>query len=365
MRRIRSEDGETRIYIDPAGRLAVVNLTPTVARQLEAVGFSSQGSAGWVPVPERSRRRDLGTLDVPEETLPGMAEADLWRLHDASPGASGSTSKLQVKLELARRLSRPCILCHHRCRADRLRGEGWCRAPLGPSQADLVLHVREEVVGATLCVYLGPGCSHRCRFCTMHELISARPGPPINTEALVRSMPRWKARGARSLTLIGGEPGIYVPWVLELALAEPDLPLVWNSNMYHIPEVGRLLAGVIDVYVADFKFGNDRCALRLAGTARYVEPVKANLRAAGADGTPLVVRHVVMPGHLDCCTWPVLRHLARDLPDAPVHLMTYIPEWLGPQYGLDRFTRDEDLAGAARYARTLGLTVRTTDGHTQ
>ncbi len=355
MRVVPSPDGESRVYHD-AGKVHVVNLTPAVAGWLADIGLEPAGTVGFVPLPPRPRRCELDQVDVPEAVISKLFLDELWALHDDPGGSCGATSRLRVKLELARRLSEPCNLCQHRCGADRDRGEGWCGAPLQPSRIDPVLHVGEEIAGPTLCLYLGPGCSHRCRFCTFHALVEGARGDPIDVHRVACALDIWKARGARSLTMIGGEPGIYVPWIFELLVHEHELPLVWNSNMYHTPEVGRLLDGVVDVYIADFKFGNDACARRLAGLPQYVELVLSNIVTASSQADT-IVRHVVMPGHLDCCARLVLDRLAAVVPGIAIHLLRYIPEHLGPRYGLDRFTRDDEIDAIQAHGESAGLQV--------
>jgi putative pyruvate formate lyase activating enzyme len=81
------------------------------------------------------------------------------------------------------------------------------------------------------------------------------------------------------------------------------------------------------MYLADLKFGSDACAKDLAGIDRYWEVVTRNLLAAGVN-TPLLVRHLAMPGHIDCCLRPVASWMERNLPDAPFHVgRGYVPAY--------------------------------------
>jgi putative pyruvate formate lyase activating enzyme len=355
VRRLSTPDGETRLYLDPAGKLRTVNLTPTAARRLEALGFQAEDAHGWLALPPQVARAGLGQVGTGGEDLSRLSTEALWCLHDAPENPTGGASRLAVKLELARRLASPCNLCWHRCGADRARGQGWCLAPPAPTTVNYVLHTGEEVAGATLCLYLGPGCSHRCRFCTMHGLIHQQPSEALEAQEVAETIRSKWAERAQSVTLIGGEPGIYLPWILELAAALPELPLLWNSNMYHTPAVARLLSGVVDAYIADIKFGNSMCSRKLAGVSNYLEPVLANVVHAHQDGVPVVVRHVVMPGHAHCCTQPALAALHQARPDAKVHLIGYIPEWRGAEVGLADFCSDEELAWAKDLALSLGF----------
>jgi len=356
VKRLQTLEGETRLYLDPRGQIHAVNLTPGAAEVLAELGLAALGTTRTVRLPSRPARRELGFLAGPSDPT-SCSTTELWELHRQPAAPDGPLPKLSLKLELARRLATPCVLCHHFCRADRGRGGGWCHAPTVPSEIELVLHAGEEVGGHTLCLYLGPGCSHRCRFCTMHALIHAPANRPLSPEQVLSAVQEHLERGASSLTLIGGEPGIYLPWVLELLALETHLPLVWNSNMYHTPEVAQLLTGIVDVYIADLKFGNDTCARQLAGIRDYLGPVLKNIVRASREGVALVVRHLVMPGHLECCSRPVLEALARTVPGAPVSLFSFIPEFRSSEVGLHRFTTPEELELVRGWAGTLGLTT--------
>lgn len=186
-------------------------------------------------------------------------------------------------------------------------------------------------------VYLG-ACNFRCRFCiqapccfdpAQGELVE-----PCSFAAILEAAVR---QGARSIILLGGEPSLHVHTILDIAAeARIPLPLVLKSNMYMTPRMLDLLRGAITLYLGDFKFGNDGCARRLAGMAPYVEPVTRNLLLARAQAQ-IMVRHLLMPGHVDCCFLPVARWMAEHMPETKFHLMTgYVPSW--------RSSQDDDLA---------------------
>ena len=92
-------------------------------------------------------------------------------------------------------------------------------------------------------------------------------------------------------------------------------------------EAFALLDGVVDVYVADLKFGNNTCARQIAGVDAYMQIVTRNLLAA-AQTTRLIVRHLLLPGHFECCYRPLVDWMCRHLPAAPFRVMTgYLPRW--------------------------------------
>ncbi|RME40232.1 MAG: radical SAM protein, partial [Planctomycetota bacterium] len=256
----------------------------------------------------------------------------------------------------------------------------------------------EAEISPALRVFWG-GCNFRCRFCDeaprcfhpargrcveaeafAEELASALKAFPEDASgtsfrrmrAAYRSIARAEARGSgggngkhphagvRMVSLLGGEPTLHVHTLLEVAAAAPvPLPLAINTNLYMTPEVLDLLEGVVWVYLADFKFGNDGCAERLAGVPRYMEVVTRNLRRI-ASATPIIVRHLLIPGHFECCFRPVAEWLSENLPGVRFQLYGgYVPCWRASEdERIGRFLRPAEVKRAETYAREAGLDVR-------
>jgi putative pyruvate formate lyase activating enzyme len=185
-----------------------------------------------------------------------------------------------------------------------------------------------------------------------------RGGTRVTPAEAAQDFSRVVARGAKTVNLLGGEPSLHLHTILEIAAAaESPLPLVLNSNMYMTPEVIELLDGVVSLYVADFKFGQDRCAKSLAGVDRYVEVVTRNLIAA-SQRAEVIVRHLVMPGHSECCFRLVARWMAEHLPEVPFTLMTgYVPAWRTARASddLSRSLTEAERETAEAYVQELGL----------
>ena len=119
-----------------------------------------------------------------------------------------------------------------------------------------------------------------------------------------------------------------------------------------------LLEGVVEVYVADFKFGNDDCAKRIARVPNYVSIVTRNLKLA-AQQTDLIVRHLLMPGHFDCCLRPVVDWMSQHLPTAKFSLRDgYLPKWQAGQHPeLSNYIASDDVASARDLIRKTGLNL--------
>jgi putative pyruvate formate lyase activating enzyme len=147
------------------------------------------------------------------------------------------------------------------------------------------------------------------------------------------------AKGARTIMVLGGEPTIHLPAVLEFVSLLPDTArLVWKTNAHGSAQARELLDGLFDVWLADFKFGNDACAQRLAKVPDYVRVIEENLLWAD-DHSELIVRHLLMPGHVDCCWRPVAEWLAANLPGVKVNLRSgFWPAWQSARHAEMRRT---------------------------
>jgi putative pyruvate formate lyase activating enzyme len=110
--------------------------------------------------------------------------------------------------------------------------------------------------------------------------------------------------------------------------------VVWNTNGYASPTTLRLLDGVVDVYLVDFRHGASACAQRYGVPGDSVDIIRHNLRQIAAQDTALIVRHLQLPTHFECCTASVLRWLAAELPDVSLNLMhgQYRPARLAYRY---------------------------------
>ncbi len=325
-------------------------------------------------------------LESPEDPR-ALDEGALWGLHGElsrefpslwrearegrgppPPAADPARSYLGVKVELARRLASPCRLCERRCGVDRARRPGVCRQPLGVAVVhEWFLHPGEEdplVPSGT--IFYG-GCNFRCVFCQNYEISQLFPlsGARVGPHGLALIQEDLRRSGALNVNHVGGEPTPALPTILESMLyLRANVPQLWNSNFYMSEESMELLADVIDIWLPDFKYGNDECALRLSGAPRYLEVVTRNLRRAAASGD-MIIRHLVLPGHLDCCTKPVLRWIAQNLPKdrVLVNVMDqYRPEYLVAQFpgrprwsDISRRPSWEEIREAREYARELGL----------
>jgi putative pyruvate formate lyase activating enzyme len=261
------------------------------------------------------------------------------------------------RLERARRHYALCNLCEHRCGVSRVEGQrGPCKAGVSARVfKHRVEYGEEREIVPSLLFYLS-GCDLRCCFCIAEEnAFDPGRGRELTSELFRDAVAEGVREGAKTLQWVGGEPTIHLPSILEVMAACSDLPpVVWKSDFYGTPEAFELLNGVADVYIADFKFGNNECARRLAGVDRYVEVVTRNLLAATQQGN-LIVRHLLLPGHQECCYAPIIAWLHDRLPGVKFSLRDcYLPRWRAHRFEeiARPLARDE-----ARPAREMAVRV--------
>jgi putative pyruvate formate lyase activating enzyme len=260
----------------------------------------------------------------------------------------------------ARAALRDCHWCHHDCGADRLEG------PLGPCGADGAARVffHHVETGDELClvpVYAVSfsACDLRCAFCNaLPGSWNPRAGEVFDAAAIGARARSALAGGARSVMVLGGEPTVHLHAALALAAELPaEARLIWKTNGHGTAAARSLLAGVFDLWLVDYKFGNDGCAQALAGVPGYLERLRENL-AWAADHARLIVRHQLLPGHGECCWQPIAQWLAANLPGVEVSLREgYWPARTAVAPELRRVLSPREIAAARAVARQCGLNL--------
>lgn len=261
------------------------------------------------------------------------------------------------------RMLRDCRLCAWRCGVDRVAGQrGKCGLTAESRVYKHYLSYNEEpeLVPAYR-VFLG-GCGFRCSFCDeAPQAFDPGAGELVVPAALAEALQRAVTRGAQCISVLGGEPTLHVHTLLALAQATDNrLPLAINTNLYMSPVVLDLLSGVVGWYLADLKFGQDACAARIARIPDYTRVARANLLQATRSAA-VIVRHVLLPGHVECCLRPIVRWLSDALPGLRFQLYPgYVP--VGPASvdpELGRLNTRRDVARAIALLRDSRLAWQT------
>lgn len=295
------------------------------------------------------------------------SEDELWRHHDegmrglmAGEKPMGPVSLLELKAEIARRLLTPCRLCERRCKVDRAAGEtGYCR--VGKSRiSNRFIHTGEEPDLIPSYTIFFSGCTFECLFCQNWDISQRMTGTTLPAKAVADDLDEHFG-DVKNINWVGGEPTPNLPFILEvLCLAKEPTPQIWNSNMYMTEEAVRLLRGVVDVYLADFKWGPGDCSRRYSRVHNYWNIATRNHLLAN-DHAEIVLRHLVMPGHVQCCSRPVLEWIALHL-DCERLLLNVMDQYR-PEYkasdipGLDRRVTESEFLDVCNLAGKLGLQV--------
>jgi putative pyruvate formate lyase activating enzyme len=299
---------------------------------------------------------------------------DLWRLHDryldyakfekrldsAPKLEKPKRSFLDLKTELAKRIMGECHFCERRCGVNRLiGGRGYCSCGDVFSLSSFFAHMGEEPELVPSGTVFTCGCTMRCIHCQNYDISQwLTPGQSVNPSQMARIVSGLRDEGCRNLNMVGGEP---TPnawlWIETMRQVDVNIPTVWNSNSYYSDETSRLLAGFSDLYLLDFKYGNNRCAEAISDAPGYWDACTRNHLAAKRFGE-LVIRVLVLPGHNECCTRPILEWISGNLgPWTRVNLMfQYRPEWRASERPeLRRRLTREETDEALKIAREAGL----------
>jgi putative pyruvate formate lyase activating enzyme len=315
--------------------------------------------------PRRGTPNAGATNDAPWKSRSVLECADLsalsLRLKHSRVAGSSRSSLAELRLPAARAALANCHLCEHRCEVNRLAGElGLCHAGADARIFSAQLESGDELeLIPTFAIALS-GCDLRCDFCiTGAESWNPRTGEALDLPTLAGRAEAALADGARTIMILGGEPTIHLPTVLAIVAALPDSAgLVWKTNAHGSAQARELLDGMFDVWVADYKFGDDACAARLAKVPDYLRVVRENLRWAN-ERSELIVRHLLMPGHIECCWRPIAEWLAAELPRVKTNLRSsFWPAWHSARHQeLRRTVSRVESDRAWEMAREYGLNL--------
>jgi putative pyruvate formate lyase activating enzyme len=272
-------------------------------------------------------------------------------------------SLLDLKVELARDIISNCHFCERRCGADRTKGEkGFCNLGAVSRLSSEFLHLGEEACLVPSHTLFFIGCTFYCVFCQNWTISrQVEKGVPVNPEELSKIVKKRRLLDkSRNVNLVGGEPTPNLHVILEmLKYLDVNVPVVWNSNMYMSTEAMKLLDGVVDVYLTDFKYGRDDCALKLSKVKDYWKIITRNHLLA-KEQAELLIRHLVLPSHVECCTKRILRWIGENFGGSVrVNIMAqYRPEFQAHKIaGINRGVTGSEMTRAYEIAREAGLNL--------
>ena len=211
-----------------------------------------------------------------------------------------------------------CSLCPRECRVDRKSGQkGVCGVTgKGILGARAALHMWEEpcISGeqGSGAVFFS-GCPLRCVYCQNYEIARAMCGSEITIERLADIFIELQEQNAANINLV--TPTHYTLEIIEaVKLARVNglkLPIVYNCSGYEKVETLKLLKGIVDIYLVDYKYEDKTLAKRYSNAEDYPEIVKAaleemvsqcgnaNFDSEGMMTKGVIVRHLLLPGCLN------------------------------------------------------------------
>ena len=238
--------------------------------------------------------------------------------------------KLAERVEAARALLKNCQVCPRHCGINRLADEtGKCHTGKLAVVSSYGPHLGEE---APLVGKHGSGtifftnCNLKCLFCQNYSISQLGDGTEVTKEELARMMLALQARGCHNINFVS--PTHVVPQILEgLEIAINlglRLPLVYNSGGYDSAETLDIMDGIVDIYMPDMKYFDEKIAEELSGIKNYPTINQAALkemhRQVGdlqidEDGIAvrgLLIRHLVLPHGL-AGTKEIMKFIAEDI----------------------------------------------------
>lgn len=296
------------------------------------------------------------------------------------------SGELTRRRETLRKKLESCDLCPHCCGANRAAGNtGYCRTGTEPGLASAAPHFGEEPplvgTGGSGAIFF-TNCNMACVFCQNHDISqpagtrgesvesAGSGGRRITTDQLAQVMLVLQAKGCHNINFV--TPTHIVPAIVEaLLIAIPRgfrLPLVYNSGGYDSVETIQLLDGVFDIYMPDFKYGDDETGFRLSGVKKYAEHARRAVRemhgqvgdlrsdSRGIAQQGVIVRHLVLPNGL-AGSEKVIDFIAGLSKDTYLNIMDqYRPCFRASEHpGLRRRPTLQEVDEVLSYAERAGL----------
>lgn len=266
---------------------------------------------------------------------------------------------LDEKIKEAEKILENCELCERKCKVNRLKQKSFCQLQDKMLISSYFDHYGEEFFLVPSFTIFFWSCNFSCQYCQNYTISQRLEKPQEMTgEDITKIINQQKH--CKNINFVGGEPTPQLPFILKiLSLINIEKPIVWNSNFYMSTKTLELLRGVVDIYLSDFKYGNDECAEKLSKVKNYTHVVRRNhLLAAKDSDSEIVVRHLILPSHVECCSKPILKWIASNLgKQVIVNIMEqYVPHYNAYKFlEINRNVSEEEFEEVINYAKKLRL----------
>ena len=295
-----------------------------------------------------------------------------------------STKELKNRVQKAWQFLNPCQVCPRKCGVNRLletrklgnrgiRKLGFCQVESTVRISSYHPHFGEEscLVGTH-----GSGtiffssCNLACVYCQNWEISQLRLGSKVTNERLGEMMVELQNKGCHNINFVS--PTIWVPQILKaLVFAIKKglkIPLVYNTGGYDSVETLKFLDGIVDIYLPDIKYSDNKTGLQYSRASNYWDVVQKAIKEMhrqvgdliienGLAKRGLLIRHLVLPENL-AGTKKVMKFLAKEISqNTYVNIMAqYRPEHKAYQFPkLSRRITAEEYQEAVQLAKKFGL----------
>ena len=269
-----------------------------------------------------------------------------------------------------------CLLCPRKCGINRRTGQtGVCGVSSEIKVARAALHYWEEpcISGkrGSGAVFFS-GCSLHCVFCQNREISDGKAGKVISKERLSDIFMELADKGANNINLV--TPGQYIPdivWAVNDAKSRGmKLPIIYNTSGYENVTELKLLEGIVDVYLPDFKYMDSTLSARYSRAKDYPSVAKQALSemvrqqpdvviddATGLIQKGVIVRQLLLPGHVNDAK-AVLKYLYDTYHDhVYISMMSqFTPIALNDYPEINRTVTKREYERLVNYALEIGIT---------
>lgn len=285
---------------------------------------------------------------------------------------SKSQTLLDLKIHIAKKILENCSFCARKCHVNRTNGEtGYCGQSESSSISSSFLHYGEENLLVPSGTIFFNGCTFDCKFCQNYDLSTygkkeslVQTKQEVTGRELAQIATNLFEQGAKNINYVGGDPTPHLATILQSMEWQPDnICQLWNSNFY-LSEVSLiLLEDVIDLWLPDFKYGNNECARRYSQVEQYWDVIRRNFLHIYVNGSRnIIIRHLVMPSHIECCSKPILLWIAENIPKVVVNIMgQYRPAYMIDSHNFPEINRrvtKAEMEEVYRFADHLHLEYR-------
>ncbi len=268
-----------------------------------------------------------------------------------------------------------CCICPRRCKVNRLKDKkGFCKTGLKPRVYSFLPHYGEE---PSVSGRQGSGtiffsyCNMACLYCQNYEFSQLGQGREVDFEELSQFMLELQQMGCHNINLV--TPTHVMPQILKalgLAISKGlKIPIVYNTGGYELPQILKLLEGIVDIYLPDMRYADADIAIKCSSAPDYPkynqEALKEMYRQVGVAAMDnkgiikkgIIIRHLVLPNNISG-TDKIMQFIAEEIsPDTYISLMSqYLPCYRAPDFkDISRRITTQEYVSAKQIMQKYGL----------